>query len=260
VVNTESSATLICDANGNPQCVVGEVLDTSERNKAEETLSNLNRRLIEAQEQERVRIARELHDDITQRMALVTVELEEIARNLDPSSRKIRAKLRKLRRESEEITSDVQLISHRLHSSKLEHLGLAEAAKSVCEEFSRQHNRQVVFSQENLPAQLSYEVSLSLFRVLQEAVHNAIKHSGATKINVRLYGTPSEIVLKVSDSGCGFDPESPNTQTGIGLLSMRERLSLVQGTLNVSSALRRGTIVQARVPVPEKAKAACVGS
>lgn len=259
VVDTESSATLICDANGHPQCVVGEVLDTSERNRAEETLSNMNRRLIEAQEQERVRIARELHDDITQRMALVTVELEEIARNLDPSSRKIRAKIRKLRRESEEITSDVQLISHRLHSSKLEHLGLAEAAKSVCEEFSRQHNLQVIFSQEKVPSQLSYEISLSLFRVLQEAVHNAIKHSGAKKISVQLYGTPSEIVLTISDSGCGFDPGSPNTQTGIGLLSMRERLSLVRGTLNVSSAPRSGTIVQARVPVREKVKVAGAG-
>jgi PAS domain S-box-containing protein len=260
VVDTESSATLICDANGHPQCALGEVLDISERNKAEETLSNMNRRLIEAQEQERVRIARELHDDITQRMALVTVELEEVARNLDPSARKIRAKIRKLRRESEEITSDVQLISHRLHSSKLEHLGLAEAAKSVCDEFNRQHNCQVIFSQQKLPSQLTYEVSLSLFRVLQEAVHNAIKHSGAKKINAQLSATSSEVVLTVSDSGCGFDPESPNTQTGIGLLSMRERLALVRGTLNVSSAPRRGTIVQARVPLREKAKAAGVGS
>ena len=260
VVDTESSATLICDANGHPQCVVGEVLDISERHKAEETLSHLNRRLIEAQEQERIRIARELHDDITQRMALVTVELEEIARNLDPSSRKARAKVRKLRRECEEITSDVQLISHRLHSSKLEHLGLAEAAKCVCEEFSRQHNCQVIFSQQKMPSQLSYEVSLSLFRVLQEAVHNAIKHSGAEKINVQIHGTPSEVVLTVSDSGCGFDPDSPKSQAGIGILSMRERLALVRGTLNVSSAPRRGTMVQARVPFREKAKAAGVGS
>lgn len=260
VVDTESSATLICDASGLPQCVVGQVLDISERNKAQETLSKMNRRLIEAQEQERVRIARELHDDITQRMALITVELDEIVRNLDPSSRKIRAKIRKLRRESEEITSDVQLISHRLHSSKLEHLGLAEAAKSVCEEFSRQHNRQIVFSQQKMPSQLSYEVSLSLFRVLQEAVHNAIKHSGTKTINVQLYGTPGEIVLKVSDSGCGFDPQSSNHQTGIGLLSMRERLGLVQGTLDVSSAPRRGTIVLARVPLREKSQAAGAGS
>jgi PAS domain S-box-containing protein len=262
LVHAEISANLIYDANGHPQCIVGEMLDISERKKAEQTLSTINGRLIEAQEQERIRIARELHDDITQRMALLAVELDELGRTSRSSSGKMLGKVRKLRREAEEIASDVQLISHRLHSSKLEHLGIVAAANSVCEEISRQQRVQVSFVHDKLPARIPHEISLSLFRVLQEAVHNAVKHSGAKHIEVRLAGGLGELELTVADSGCGFDPESASAQGGIGLLSMRERLNLVGGTLVVTSLPGVGTKVYARVALPEKtrkAKAAAAG-
>jgi PAS domain S-box-containing protein len=254
LVHTEISATLIYDANGCPQCIVGEVLDVTERKKTEESLSILNRRLIEAQEQERFRIARELHDDITQRMALVTVELEEMVRRAPTSSPQFRRGMQKIRNELREIASDVQLISHRLHSSKLEHLGIVAAAKSICEETARQQRVQVIFSHDKMPSKIPFEISLSLFRVLQESLHNAVKHSGTEKIKVKLYSGKGEIGLTVADAGCGFDPRSPSSQRGIGLLGMRERLSLVQGRLEISSTPGRGTVVRARVALPEKVK------
>ena len=148
-----------------------------------------------------------------------------------------------------EMTTDVQYLSHELHSSKLEYLGMAVAMRSFCKEFSEQQNVEVDFKIHDLPSPLSPEISLCLFRVLQEALHNSAKHSGVRRFEVRSWGTPEEIHLTVSDSGSGFDSKAARESQGLGLVSMEERLKLLNGTLSIESQPNRGTTIHARVPI-----------
>jgi signal transduction histidine kinase len=147
-----------------------------------------------------------------------------------------------------DLGADIQALSHRLHSSKLEYLGLATAAKSFCDELSEQRNVRIEFKHLNVPASISQEISLCLFRVLQEALQNAIKHSADQNFKVEVQGTNEGISLIVSDSGIGFDWRHAINRQGLGLISMRERLRLVNGELSVQSEPGRGTTVVARVP------------
>jgi PAS domain S-box-containing protein len=256
VVDTESSASVIRGPGGEPQYFVGEVMDITQRKMADAVLSTVSRRLIEVQEQERTRIARDLHDDINQRLALLAIELGQIQQTTSDLRPELRYRMGELCQQAEEIVSDVQAISRRLHSSKLEHLGIVAATKSFCEESSQQQNVEIRFSHDNISLETPYEVSLCLFRVLQEALHNAVKHSGVRQFDVRLYRTADEIGLSVSDSGIGFDPQAATSQRGLGLVSMRERLRLVGGTISIESEPHVGTTIHARVPLAEKSKGA----
>jgi len=249
IVYTESSASLIRGANGEPDFFVGEVLDITERKHAEEVLQSVNRRLIDAQEKESARIARELHDDINQRIALLVFEMEQIRSGKPIAFDKLRQELGKLCQQATILTVDVQAISHRLHSSKLEYLGVIVAMRGHCAEFARQHNVRVDFTHDNAFPDLPNETSLCFFRVLQEALHNAVKHSGGQHFAARLAFTPREISLSISDSGKGFDPQLALGGTGLGLISMRERLRLVGGTLSIESKTGHGTTIRARAPV-----------
>ena len=225
--------------------------DITERKLAEEALSKMSQRLIEAHEEERTWIARELHDDINQRVALLAVDLERLKQN-PPRMAELRRQLEERIKQLNDLAGEIQALSHRLHSSKLEYLGLRSAAAIFCTELSDRQKVKIDFCSENVPRDLPEEISICLFRVLQEALQNAIKHSGSQQIQVSLSVELNEIRLTVRDSGAGFDPKGAMKAQGIGLTSMKERLKLVGGTLSIDSQLNSGTTVQARVPLGSK--------
>ncbi|HEX6216927.1 MAG TPA: MASE1 domain-containing protein [Vicinamibacterales bacterium] len=208
--------------------------DITASKRAEEALSNLSQRLIDAQEQERRRIARELHDDISQRLATLAIHLQGSS---------------ELQQMVGAIATDVQALSHELHSSRLELLGITVAMRHFCAEFAEQQQSTVAFDSRDVPRSLRPDISLCLFRILQESLHNAVKHSGVHQFEVRLWGSPGQVHLSVSDRGKGFDVRAARTGRGIGLISMDERLKLVGGNLSVGSQPHGGTTVHARVPV-----------
>ena len=222
--------------------------DITDRKLAEAALANVSRKLIEAQEQERSRIGRELHDDIGQRLALLAVELQQF-RDKSVTLPQVRRLVSKLQKQTSDIAADVQSLSHELHSAKLQYLGLAAAMRGFCREFATQQKVEIDFKRHDLPGPLSADVSLCLFRVLQEALHNSAKHSGVRHFEVQLWGTSDEIHLTVRDPGAGFDRDAARTSSGLGLISMEERLKLLNGTLLVESLPQHGTTIHARVPL-----------
>jgi PAS domain S-box-containing protein len=231
---------------------IGSCIDITDRKLAEETLAGIGRRLIEAHEEERAWIARELHDDINQRIALLAIELEQLTQYLPQSAAEHPNPIRQARQRLSEIGNDIQALSHRLHSSKLEYLGIAVAASSFCKELSEQQKVEIDFSDVDIPRSLPKEISLCLFRVLQEALQNAVKHSGVRYFRVEMRGTTEEIRLTVSDHGVGFDQQNVMNSPGLGLISMRERLQWVNGEFSIKSRAGHGTTIYARVPLPAK--------
>jgi PAS domain S-box-containing protein len=238
------------DEEGRMVRMIGMVADITERKVAEEALSKVGGRLIEAHEEERSRIARDLHDDIGQRLALLVNDLDGLEKDLPDSAVEVRNRIQEQLKRVHEIAADVQAISHRLHSSKLRYLGIVAAAKSFCQEFSEQHKVEIDFTHVDISPVVPEEISLCLFRVMQEALHNAVKHSGARHFEVQLRGASGEIRLTIRDSGVGFDPdEAMMNNRGLGLISMRERISLVRGTFSVTSKPQWGTEINIRVPL-----------
>jgi PAS domain S-box-containing protein len=235
------------NTDGNFAGYIGSCLDITDRKLAEEALASVGRRLIEAHEEERTWIARELHDDIVQRVALVAIELERCDQPATDTTTGVHDHIRQARQRLSELGKDIQALSHRLHASKVEYLGLVGAARSFCQELSEQRNVRIEFKHSDMPAAVPKEISLCLFRVLQEALQNAAKHSGARHFTVQVNGTQVEICLSVSDSGIGFDWQDAISRRGIGLISMRERLRLVNGELSIQSEPGRGTTVRAHV-------------
>jgi PAS domain S-box-containing protein len=235
------------NADGSFAGYIGSCIDITERKLAEEGLATIGRRLIEAHEAERAWIGRELHDDINQRLALLAIELDRWSQ--DAATNEVTELVRRTRARITEIGQDVQGLSHRLHSSKLDYLGLATAAKSFCTELSEKTKVEIVFGHSGIPRTLSKDVSLCLFRVLQEGLQNAVKHSGVRSFAVDLQGTEESIELTVTDTGSGFEEQDALTRHGLGLISMRERLQLVHGELSVKSQPGAGTTIRARVPL-----------
>jgi len=231
---------------------IGSSLDITERKLAEDALATVGRRLIEAHEEERTWIARELHDDIAQRVALVSVELAQYDPHAADARRGVKDFIQRACERLIDLGQDVQTLSHRLHSSKLEYLGFLTAAKSFCHELSVQRKVHIEFRHSNMPPELPKEISLCLFRVLQEALQNAVKHSAVQNFTVELHGTKAGISLTVTDSGVGFNWHDAMDRRGLGLISMRERLRLVNGELSIQSEPGRGTTVTARVPLTQK--------
>jgi len=234
---------------------IGSCMDVTDRKLAEETLSGVNSRLIEAQERERARISRELHDDISQRLAMLTIELEQLGQKFFDLPPDLLHRVARLRNLSGDLASDVQSLSHELHSSKLEYLGITTAMRAFCHEFSNQQNVEVVFDHDDIPRTLPQDISLCLFRVSQEALQNAVKHSGVRHFNVELRCAPDAIQLTVHDSGSGFDREGALKTKGLGLVSMAERVKLVGGRFSIDSQPHRGTTIRARVPFSKAASA-----
>jgi signal transduction histidine kinase len=227
----------------------GTVQDITERKLAEEALSNVNGRLIEAQESERARIARDLHDDIGQRVAVLAMALSQV-KNMLPPGNEARAYVESIQKQTVEIITDVQALSHELRPPRLLHLGVVAAMQGFCQDLAVQHSVEIDFTSKHVPASVPSDISLCLFRVMQEALHNALRHSLVRRFEVQLHGTENAIYLMVRDEGVGFDFDAASRGEGLGLSSMKERLKLVGGELFVKAQPAAGTTVLARAPLP----------
>jgi signal transduction histidine kinase len=217
------------------------------RRMAEESLSTVNRGLVDAEERERTRIARGLHDDIGQRVALLQVKVEQLRTDVPNPSVEVLTTMDDLLNQIEALSTDIQGLAHSLHSPKLEYLGLVRTMKSFCKEFGQQQKVEVHFRSQDLPIPPPLNVSASLFRVLQEALHNSAKHSGVRQIEVELFEASNAIHLIVRDLGLGFNPEAAMNGKGLGLISMQERMKLVKGEFSIDSQVKRGTTIHATV-------------
>jgi len=248
ILTVSLTLTPLSDSLGALVGVAEIIRDVTEQDRAEKAVSGLGRRLIHAQEEERSRIARELHDDIGQRVGLLAMELTELSGQA-PDLLQV-SQNGKLKRQAIEIATDIQALAHRLHSSKLELLGISAAMKGFCDEFASQHHVAVDCAIRDVPGELPPDVSLCLYRVLQESLHNSAKHSGVRQFKVQLWGAENEIHLEVSDCGNGFDLGAARASRGLGLVSMDERIKFVDGTLSIDTQPRQGTRIHARVPLP----------
>ena len=210
----------------------------------------LGQRLITMQETERSRIARDLHDDIGQSLAILAVQLDRAGRPVSDRPGTQHASVRELSQKVRAIAGRVGQLSRQLHSYKLEYLGLAKAVRGECKEFSEEQRIRVECHCDGIPEEIDKAVGLCLLRVVQEALHNIGKHSRATKAKVELKGDSNQISLHIADDGMGFDVAQARLASGIGLISMRERLQLAGGDFRISSELGKGTLITARVPLP----------
>jgi PAS domain S-box-containing protein len=227
---------------------IGTAIDITERKMAEDALSTISQRLIEAQEQERTRLAQELHDDIGQRLLLVLLRLEAVKQRVEMPMPELGRDIGSVIDTATTLSHDVQSLSHRLHSAQLKHLGLEAAARAVCAELSSQSSLDVQFHSEDSSG-MPEDVSLCLYRVLQEALQNAVKHSRSRHIDVWLRKDPSNVELIVRDSGIGFDPSTALQGHGLGLIGMRERLKLAGGEITIDARPAAGATIRARVPL-----------
>lgn len=222
--------------------------DTTRTRQAEEAVRDLGGRLITAQEEERSRVARELHDDLNQRMALLSIELAQLAQRIPADQDNTRQSIHTVWARAQEISSEIQRVSYQLHPSKLDHLGLLSAVKSVCNEVGAHHEIKITFRENGIHGVLNKEVTLCLYRIVQESLRNIIKHSGASEATVTLGGSEKFVHLSISDTGHGFDAGSKEAKVGLGLISMRERLRLVSGVIAIHSNAR-GTKIDVSVPI-----------
>ena len=211
--------------------------------------TDVGARLIEAHEAERRRIAGELHDDIGQRMAALTMELDALGQALPLPADEARTRVRGLGDRTLQLAKDIQALSNRLHPPKLEYLGVASASASFCREVSRQQNVDIAFSHDGIPDGVPNHVALSLFRVLQEAVTNAVRHAGVHEVAVTLRGSLADIRLEIVDAGVGFDRDAVLSGRALGLIGIQERVRMVNGDLVIESRPGAGTSIRARLPL-----------
>ncbi len=223
--------------------------EISQRKQTERELQNLSGRLISAQEEERSRISRELHDDLNQKLALLAVRLQQLGQKPARAAASLRKEVRDLWSLTRELSSDVHSLSQRLHPSQLEHVGLARALRRLCRDFSKQSNMEISFKHGQVPRSVPQEIFLCLYRIAQEALHNVVRHSGATEAEAELTADAGSIRLMVKDAGNGFDPDAAKAKGGLGLANMRERVRLASGQLTMLSRPEQGTRIEARVPL-----------
>lgn len=231
--------------------IVALFVEVSKRRASERIARELTGRLIHAAEEERQRVARELHDDFSQRLALLSIGLDALPQKPSADQKSLHQKLQELGEKVKELAGDVHNLSHRLHSSKLGLLGLKAALVEVCQQVSCQHNLDIQVQADALSLQLSDELSLCFYRVAQEALNNAIKHSHTTRIEVKLGDSGGHVWMRIKDFGVGFDPTA--RAAGIGLAAMRERLRMVGGSLRVKSSPGVGTELSADAKVMTRA-------
>jgi PAS domain S-box-containing protein len=235
--------------NGNPERMLGVSLDITERKLAEEALSGMNRRVIEAEERERDRIARDLHENAGQRLALLAIAIEQLKNELPSQDVELLESVDAVWKKTLEILTDVKASAHELYSPRLEYLGIAAVMRTFCKEFGERKRVEIDFRSHSIPSPVLPEVSICLFRVLQEALHNGVMHSGVQKFSVQLWGESDEIHLRVSDLGVGFDNRSAREGRGLGLVRIEQRVKLVEGTSSIDSQSGKGTTVQVSVPL-----------
>jgi signal transduction histidine kinase len=236
--------------------IAGLLVQRMNRRRAERSLTASERelrlltgRLLQAQELERRRLARELHDDLNQNLALLSVELEVLRQAPAGSATQLSDRLQALSAKVKQLSSSVHGLSHRLHPSKLEQLGLVAAVRSLCKELSRAHGIPIDVEAEDVPSALPADAALCLYRITQEAVGNVIRHSGAKRARVELRETGGSLRLRIADDGVGFDPSTVSAKGRLGLVSMRERLQFIGGTLSIDSHPSSGTRIDAQIPL-----------
>jgi PAS domain S-box-containing protein len=229
---------------------VGSALDVTDLRLARNALASLSQRLMQDHEQERATVAKELQDGLCQRMIMLTMQLHGLSRPpIDGDEEHVRGRVADVSRQLADLAHEIFAIPDQLYSSNLKLLGLVAAGRIFCNELSAQHDVIVDFREEGMPADVPNDVALALFRVLQEALRNAVKHAGVRRVAVSLRGTFGGISLEVADEGVGFDAETVMKSEGLGLIAMRERLRLVGGDCTVESRPGEGTRIRARVPL-----------
>ena len=223
--------------------------DVTERRRAEAAARELAGRLINAQEAERSRIARDLHDDFSQRLALISIELEVIGQKPPAQPDAIRGRMEELSAQVKSLSSEVHRLAHELHPSKLDQLGLSAALRGFCKELAAAHEIAIEFEPRDVPQRLPKDVALCLYRITQEALQNVVKHSGASGAKVALAAHGQELHLTVTDDGSGFNAGAVRPGSSLGIVSMRERVRMVQGHLSIQSHPGQGTRIEVRVPI-----------
>jgi PAS domain S-box-containing protein len=230
---------------------IGCCVDVDDQKQAELARTDLSRRLMTAQEAERTRIARELHDGIGQSLALLGIQMQRAGQPARAGGGKKNPGMAELSAKLKEIGTQVSRLSHQLHSSELEFLGLAVAVKSLCREFSEQYRINVECACNDIPQELDNDIALCFLRVVQEALHNVAKHSQASAVIVKMMATRDELILNISDDGVGFEMHDMRKSAGLGMVSMRERMHLIGGEFVIVSKPGSGTAIQARAALPE---------
>jgi signal transduction histidine kinase len=224
---------------------IGSCVDIHDRKAAEVARLELARRLMGAQEAERTRVARELHDGIGQEVALLGIQLQRTAASIAREPAQLHAGMQKLYNNLTGIGLHVSRLSHQLHSSELEYLGLAVAVSKLCREFSEQYAIKVACDCTGIPAKLDDEIALAFFRIVQESLHNVARHSSASEVWVEVTASSCDLSLTVRDNGAGFDVQESRATPGLGLVSMRERMHLIGGEFAIESAPGAGTRIWA---------------
>jgi len=242
----ESRAEPRFDERGECTRVMGLILDISERKQAEETSQKLSWRLLTAHEDERRRLARELHDDVTQRLARLAIDTARFETNQSQSAT---ASAHSVHGELVRLSEDVHALSYRLHPSILDDLGLAEALKAECEQISRREPVRVEVELHQVPDRLPNDVALCIFRVAQEALRNIARHARASVATVSLVLKEGGLLLAVRDNGIGFDVDATQSRPSLGRAGMGERVRLLGGNFYIKSTSGQGTTVSAWVPL-----------
>ncbi len=242
--------------SGADRLVLASVVDITERRRADESLRASQRelraltgKLLQAQEAERRRIARELHDDLNQELALLAVHLDLLGQNPPASGPGLGERLEAMSDRVKALSSVVHDLSTVLHPSKLEQIGLVAAIRGLGKELAAAHGQTIEFDSQQVPAAIPDDVALCLYRIAQEALRNVVKHSGASRARVELIGDNTGICLRIADDGVGFESGSPRAEGRLGLVSMRERLLLVEGELSIDTRPMGGTRIEVRVPL-----------
>jgi len=227
---------------------VGLHVNIADESEVEAGLKVLSRRLLHVQEEERRSIARELHDGLSQTLAKLGVEVGIALIRTPSSSTLMRRLLQRIRLGVEELSGEIRQISHRLHPAVLEHFGLPTALRRYCSEFEEYRNINVIFVCQDSFDRISYQIAVSLYRIVQEALCNVAKHANAQEVFVTLSRSASDIKLSIEDDGCGFDVIKPKQNSVLGLISIEERTRLIGGRLSIDSQIGSGTRIEVVVP------------
>lgn len=236
------------DQDDGRKMIRGASVDITRRKQAEAEAHDLSHRLIDAQEKERARLARELHDGLSQSLAILSIQLQSLV-NKDGDG--IKKQVEKLTGQVQQLSTEIHRISHELHPSKISQLGLESALRGFCREVQAAHHLRVGFRAVGVARSLPNDISLCIYRIAQESLQNVIKHSGASAANVDLTVTDNILRLVITDNGSGFDTQLARSRESLGLISMQERIRAVDGTLTVDSVPDAGTKIEARVSLPK---------
>ncbi|MHC4396397.1 MAG: PAS domain-containing protein [Planctomycetota bacterium] len=256
------------DKNGKAVRMIGTVHDITEQKRAEEALRNsesalrksqdnlrvLAGKLLSVQEEERRLLAREMHDDLTQRLAVLAIEFGKVEQQRKSSPESLRNTLKRIKEQIVKLSADVHDISRQLHPAIIDDLGLVDAIKSECTSFSKREDISIRYEPANIPDTIPKDVALCIYRIMQESLRNIAKHAKVNEAEVLLTGSDGGIGLCVKDSGTGFDPANVHSKRGLGLASMEERVRLIQGELLIQSQPGQGTVIKLWAPLPGRSE------